>query len=124
MEVIPMINHLGHASRQPRLLRPACGSGSEPRLATLFEPDGWTWCLSNPETLALLRTMRKELMELCGPGSWFHIGCDEAYSFATCDKCSAGDSRELLLNYLNNLTEELGQRRPPSDYVGRYAAGF
>ncbi len=114
MEVIPMINHLGHASASRACYGRHVVLDQNPRLATLFEPDGWTWCLSNPETLALLRTMRKELMELCGPGSWFHIGCDEAYSFATCDKCSAGDSRELLLNYLNNLTEELAKegRRP------------
>ncbi len=112
MEPIPMFNHLGHAAGSRSLYGRHVVLDQNPRLATLFEPDGWTWCLSNPETLELLRAVRKELMDFFGPGSWFHIGCDEAYSYATCHRCCRSDSREMLLNYLNGLAEELGKAAP------------
>lgn len=114
MEVIPMLNHLGHATQSRACYGRHVVLNQNPRLACLFEPDGWTWCISNPDTLSLLRALRKELMELCGPGSYFHLGCDEAYSYATCDCCSQKDGPKLLADYLNGLTEELAAegRRP------------
>lgn len=107
MEVIPMINHLGHASQSRACYGKHVVLDQNPALAPLFEPDGWTWCLSNPDTVKLLRAIRTELMELCGEGSYFHLGCDESYSFATCPLCAAQDTRALLTNYLNSLSEEL-----------------
>ena len=114
MEVIPMINHLGHATQSRACYGRHVVLNQNPRLACLFEPDGWTWCISNPDTLELLRALRRELIELCGPGSYFHLGCDEAYSYATCDCCSQKDGPKLLAEYLNSLTEELASegRRP------------
>lgn len=114
MEVIPMFNHLGHATQSRVRYGRHVVLDQNPALAPLFEPDGWTWCLSNPETRRLLRAVRGELMELCGPGEYFHLGCDEAYSFATCPECVAKDSAHLLAGYLNELTEELAAagRRP------------
>ncbi len=114
MEVIPMINHLGHASQSRSCYGKHVVLDQNPALALFFEPDGWTWCLSNPDTLKLLRAVRAELIELCGEGHYFHLGCDESYSFATCPLCSAKDTRALLTNYLNGLAEELAAqgRRP------------
>ena len=114
VEPIPMFNHLGHASGSRAIYGRHVVLDQNPRLATLFEPDGWTWCLSNPETLELLKAVRSELIQLFGQGAYFHIGCDEAYSFATCDRCRESDSRRMLLEYLNGLAEELGKmgRRP------------
>ena len=109
MEVIPMFNHLGHATQSRVMYGKHVVLDQNPKKALLFEPDGWTWCLSNPESLALLREIRKELMELCGPSEYFHLGCDEAYSFATCDICKNTDKHSLLVNYLNGLSEELKQ---------------
>ena len=77
-----MFNHLGHASASRSSYGRHVVLDQNPRLATLFEPDGWTWCLSNPETLELLRAIRSELIELFGEGGFFHIGCDEAYSLS------------------------------------------
>ena len=53
-------------------------------------------------------------MELCGPGEYFHLGCDEAYSYASCPVCSEKDGPQMLADYLNSLTKELAWhgRRP------------
>ncbi|MCQ2432846.1 MAG: family 20 glycosylhydrolase [Clostridia bacterium] len=114
MEVIPMINHFGHASSSRVAFGRHTLLNAEPRRAKLFEPDGWTWCLSNPDTYKLLSEMRAELLEVCGAGSYFHLGFDEAYSFATCRSCRARVSYELLAEYVNHLTEDLSAagRRP------------
>ena len=114
MEVIPMINHFGHATSS----RVAHGRHTllnrDLRQSLLFEPDGWTWCLSNPDTKRLLSEMRAELYDLCGDGSYFHLGFDEAYSFATCRKCRTRVPHELLAEYINELTEDICShgRRP------------
>ncbi len=107
MEVIPMTNHLGHASQSRGRGGKHTVLDQNPRLATLFEPDGWTWCLSNPKTHELLRRFREELMELCGPGEYFHLGCDEADSYASCRRCAGKDRVAMLADYLNGLAEEL-----------------
>ncbi len=114
MEVIPMLNHFGHATQSRVAIGRHVLLNQNPRLQLLFEPDGWTWCLSNPDTKALLASLRTELCELCGAGSYFHIGCDEAYSFATCPKCSARVPHELYAEYINGLTQDLAAvgRRP------------
>ena len=114
MEVIPMFNHLGHAAQSRVMYGRHVVLDQNPALQTLFEPDGWTWCLSNPKTHRLLRMIRQELMELCGEGEYFHLGCDEAYSFASCMECSKKDGPNMLAEYLNGLTGELAAcgRRP------------
>lgn len=114
VEMIPMINHLGHAAGCRGSRGRHVVLDQNPKLATLFEPDGWEWCISNPETTELLRKIRAELMELFGPGKYFHIGCDEADSYGTCDRCSGQDRNALLKNYLNSICEELAAvgRRP------------
>lgn len=114
MEIIPMFNHLGHAALASVNGGRHAVLDAEPRKALLFEPDGWTWCSSNPDTRKLLADIRAELLEICGPGSYFHLGFDEAYSFATCEKCRQRVHHELLAEQLNALTEELAAhgRRP------------
>jgi hypothetical protein len=107
MQVIPMFNHLGHAAAARECYGRHVILNQNPKRAMLFEPDGWTWCLSNPDTLNLLRAIRGELIELCGQGDYFLIGCDEAYSYATCDSCSQKDSLKMLAEYLNGLSKEL-----------------
>lgn len=109
MEVIPMINHLGHASQSRGMGRHTV-LNQNPRLMTMYEPDGWTWCLSNPKVHEKLRAVREELMELCGEGSYFHLGCDESYSYATCPKCRTKDKAGMLADYLNGISKELAQK--------------
>lgn len=114
MEVIPMFNHVGHASNSRVGFGRHTTLNANPRLARLFEPDGWTWCMSNPKTKALLADVRAELMDICGDGAYFHIGADETYSFATCDRCRTRVPHELLAEYVNELTADLAKygRRP------------
>ena len=109
MEVVPMINHLGHATQS------RCGMGrhtvlnQNPRLQMYFEPDGWTWCATNPDTRRLLSDIRAELIELCGDSDYFHLGFDEAYSFASCPECRRQIPHELLAEYINYLADELAK---------------
>ncbi|NLD86670.1 MAG: family 20 glycosylhydrolase [Clostridiales bacterium] len=114
LEVIPMFNHFGHASQQRGAIGRHVTLNQNPRMQMLFEPDGWTWCLSNPNAIKLLGDIRDELCELCGNGDYFHIGCDEAYSFATCSKCASRVPYELYAEHINAITASLSKkgRRP------------
>jgi hypothetical protein len=109
MEVIPMINHLGHASMSRGKAGKHVVLDQNPQKALLFEPDGWSWCISNPVVTGLLKEIREELAQLCGPGSYFHLGCDEAGTYATCYECRKNDRVELLKNYLNSISNDLAQ---------------
>lgn len=110
LEVVPMFNSWGHATACRIKHGRHVVLDQNPRLAPLFEPDGWTWCLSNPRTQALLRSVADELIEFTGPGAFFHIGCDEAYSHATCDRCRRADRTRLLVDHVNGLAEHLEKR--------------
>lgn len=110
LEVVPMFNSWGHATSSRIKYGRHVVLDQNPSLAPLFEPDGWTWCLSNPDTLALLEKVHDELIEFSGPGQYFHIGCDEAYSHGTCDQCREKNRTDLLANHINHLTETLEKR--------------
>lgn len=81
MEAIPMMNHLGHASG----CRVSGGKhvvlDQNPKLAPLFSYDGWSWNIESPQTMALLRQIRRELYEIYPNCRYFHLGCDEVYSY-------------------------------------------
>ncbi len=115
VEPIPMFNSWGHASQSRVAFGRHVVLDQNPRLAPLFEPDGWTWCLANPDTRKLLDEVVRELAAFAGPGGYFHLGCDEAYSHATCDRCrAAGSPAGLLAEHLNRLAETVASldRRP------------
>jgi len=102
MEAIPMQNHLGHAS--------ACRvSGGKhvvldqnPRLANLFSPDGWSWNIDSKAAHDLLKEVRRELYEIYPGAKYFHLGCDEVYSYEKGDE----DQRKMR-NFLHDLIEEV-----------------
>ena len=110
LEVIPMFNCWGHATACRIKHGRHVVLDQNPKLAPLFEPDGWTWCLTNPRSQELLRRVCDELIEFAGPGKFFHIGCDEAYSHATCDRCRQTDRVQLLADHVNNLAAHLEKR--------------
>ncbi len=114
MEVIPMLNHLGHASASRACIGRHTVLDKSPRKALLFEPDGWTWCTTNSDAYKLLAEMRAELCDLCGDGGYFHLGFDEAYSFGTCPSCKRIPTSELFLDFANRLAEDVSRtgRRP------------
>lgn len=114
MEVVPMFNMWGHAAASRVRWGRHVVLDQNPSLAPLFEPDGWAWCLSHPRTGPLLRQIASELSELAGPGGYFHIGCDECHSHATCDRCRGRDRIGLLADHVNAMTEHVATlgRRP------------
>ena len=109
IEIIPMFNHWGHASGSRSIYGKHVVLDQNPKLQPLFGDDGWTWNIQNPDTLKLLRSVREELIDLCGEGKYFHLGCDEAYNFEI-----TTDNYTVLTEYLNGIFAELAKsgRRP------------
>lgn len=102
VEIIPMFNHLGHASGCREINGKHVVLDQNPRYGYLFNSYGWLWNYKRADVRALLSKVRKELMEVCGAGSYFHIGCDEAYAIGE-DTEKAAETAE----YLNAIAEEL-----------------
>lgn len=110
VEPVPMFNALGHGTASRIRFGRHVVLDQNPMLAGLFEPDGWTWCVSNPAVQTAMRSIIDELIEVAGPGGWFHLGFDEAHSFATCDRCRTGDRLGLFVEHLNGLAGHLRGR--------------
>ena len=102
LEVIPMFNHWGHASAGRVMHGKHVVLDQNPMLQTYFTEDGWCWDIQKPKVRALMRSIRAELMELCGEGSYFHIGCDEAYNFEFTE-----ENMNAICDYINEISEEL-----------------
>ena len=109
LEPIPMFQHLGHASASRIAMGKHVVLDQNPRLATLFDEDGWTWDITKNEVKKLLRDIRHELYELFGSGEFIHIGCDEAYLYR-----EEAERNYYLIDYLNEITAEISAegRRP------------
>ncbi len=109
MEPIPMLNSLGHAAMSRAILGKHTILDQNPRLQTLFTPDGWAWDIYSPRVRKLLKDMRAELYDLFGHGEFIHIGCDEA-DYYILNK----ETRKDIGNYLHDLTTEVASegRRP------------
>lgn len=110
LEVIPFFNSGGHAC----LCAEGNGGhvllGPHPEYAPLFEPDGWTWCYSNPETIRILKGIYNELLEICGEGKYFHIGMDETRSIGTCPLCAKKDKGEIFVSFVNEIAKEMREK--------------
>lgn len=102
MEVIPMFNQWGHASAGRVIHGKHVVLDQNPSLQYYFSEDGWCWDISKPRVRALLRQIRAELMELCGDGSYFHVGCDEAYNFEF-----TRENMDFICSFLNEISKEM-----------------
>lgn len=102
LEVIPMFNHLGHASSCRARNGKHVVLDQKPSLEYMFTSYGWVWDISREDVRELHRKIRNELIELCGEGKYFHLGCDEAYY-------PADDPQKAIetAGYLNLVSEEL-----------------
>ena len=109
MEIVPMLNHWGHATGSRVMHGKHSALDNDPSLAYLFSADGWRWAIERDATRSLLRELRRELTALCGEGSYFHIGCDEAYGFRFTE-----ESMREMCAYFASLADELTAegRRP------------
>lgn len=102
VEIIPMFNHLGHASACREINGKHVVLGQNPQYEYMFESYGWIWNFKRNDVYELLSKVRNELIEVCGEGSYFHIGCDEAYSIG-----SAEDESLELTKYINKVADDL-----------------
>ena len=98
LEIIPMFNHLGHASGSRAKYGKHVVLDQNPALHYLFSPDGWVWDIESDEVKEIMRNIRAELIELCECGEYFHIGCDEAY---------VRNGANGLCEYINSINNEL-----------------
>ena len=101
LTLIPQLNLFGHASSS----RGAAGKhmllDQHPEYISLFEPDGWTWCITNPYTRQYLKELAIELHDLFGKPPFFHIGCDEAHSAGRCSICWENYPEKLKAHLLH-----------------------
>lgn len=102
LEIVPMFNHWGHASGSRIMHGKHVVLDQDPALATYFREDGWCWAIEKPKVRALLRRIRAELCELCGEGGYFHVGCDEAFSFEFTEEAMA-----FIADFLNEVAAEM-----------------
>ena len=105
MEIIPMFNHWGHASAGRVMHGKHVVLDQNPSLQTYFSADGWCWDIRKPKVKELLRRIRNELIELCGQGGYFHIGCDEAYNFEFTE-----ENMDMLCGFINDISSEMLDR--------------
>ena len=83
--VIPLLQCAGHLDYF--LKHPAYRKWSE-------NNDTFQWCLSNPETLDVWRTMTEEILEIFPDCEYFHIGADEVKLKNPCPECTGRDAFE------------------------------
>lgn len=111
LEVIPFFNHLGHASLSRGMSGKHVVLDQAPEYGYLFFPDshGWVWNFLRKDVKGLLSEVRRELCELCGEGSYFHIGCDEAFILGY-----GQNYAKEIAEYINEIEEDLRAegRRP------------
>ena len=104
LQIIPMFNHWGHATGCRVKTGKHVVLDQNLTYAPLFSRTGWEWNLDNPEVVELHKNIRKELIELCGEGEYFHIGCDEAYSAVN------KEDYESVVNYINEVSKDLEKK--------------
>ena len=102
LEVIPMFNHLGHAAGASESIGKHVVLDRNPKYEYMFSDGGWEWRTELPDVRQLHKKVRAELIELCGEGGYFHIGCDEAYTVGG----DAGRAKKCA-EYINSVQAEL-----------------
>ena len=107
--LIPQINMFGHATSARSCSMKHCVLDLKPEYEPLFEPGGWNWCLSNPETQRVLRELIAEMHEDFGNPPFFHIGCDEAQP-PTCPECRRVPYGELVCRHIAGLADFVKSR--------------
>ncbi len=113
IKLIPQFNIFGHATMARVCTAKHAILDENPELASLFEPAGWSFCLSNPETRQVITDLVTELYEFYDHPAYFHLGCDEAYDFQTCTACASADGARLIadhITYFRDFFAEKGAR--------------
>jgi len=98
--MIPQFNLFGHAAAGRESTGKHAILDLHPEYLPQFEPNGWVWCLSNPEARKTITDVVLELYEVFDKPPYFHIGFDEAYTPAECRACRRADYKALLEDHL------------------------
>ena len=96
--VIPLLQCAGHLDYF--LKEPAYRKWSE-------NGNTYQWCLSDPETLQVWKTMAQEILEIFPDCEYFHIGADEVKSKNPCPECAGKNAFALYLNRVRECTDIL-----------------
>ncbi len=110
LTVIPQFNILGHASGSRENGGKHVVGNRFPEYASLFEPDGWSFCLSNPETKRILTECVQDMYEAFGRPPFFHIGSDEARLLVTCRTCRRQNRKELIKGHLLHFRDYFAEK--------------
>ncbi len=100
--LIPQIVVYGHAGAARSCTLKHCALDLQPEYAPLYEPGGWNWCLTNPETQRVLRELIVEMLEDFGNPPYIHLGCDEAQP-PSCPDCRKRPYDEIVSEHLTAL---------------------
>ncbi len=100
--VVPMFNCLGHAAQSRLCSGKHVMLDQSPECYEYFEPDGWVWNIENPATKELIKNIIHELCLIFPKSKYFHIGCDEAYSYT-----ASKEKAKKLVEYINSIADEL-----------------
>lgn len=114
MEMIPMLNSWGHASGMRSRAYQHVVLDRFPQFKPLYEEDGWSFCLANPDIYSHLFDRYGELIELFGQPRYFHLGLDEAWGhrgLMASDKCRGENPREVLAAHIRKLYGYFAQRK-------------
>ncbi len=107
--LIPQLNCYGHASLSRMSSKKHSALDINPDYEPIFEPGGWNWCLSNPETQRVMRGMIAELHDNFGNPPYFHIGCDEALPMS-CPDCIKTPTHELVSKHISGIAQFISSR--------------
>lgn len=104
IEVVPMFNHWGHAAGSRLKNGKHVVLDQNPALRSYFSEYGWCWDIRKKKVRELQRQIRKELIELCGNGKYFHAGCDEAYAFDF-----TKENMDFVCNFLDEIARDMNE---------------
>ena len=107
--LIPQVNAFGHASLSRATTYKHVVLDLKPHYEPLYEPGGWNWCLSNPETQRVLRELIAEIHDAFGNPPYFHLGCDEAQPPA-CSECRKRPYGQLVCEHISGLADFVRSR--------------
>ena len=107
--MIPQINAYGHGSSARSCSMKHAVLDLQPEYEPLFEPGGWNWCLTNPETQRVLREIIAEMHEDFGNPPFFHLGCDEAQP-PSCPECRKVPYSQLVCKHIAGLVDFVKSR--------------
>ncbi len=113
MEMIPMLNSWGHASGMRSRAGEHVVLDRYPQHKNIYEPDGWSFCLSNPDIYDHLFDRYGELLELFAPARYFHVGMDEAWGhlgLTESRECRGDEPLELIDQHLHKLHAYFARR--------------